>query len=326
MEQQVQPQTQTSPPPPPLTPLQQQQPQQLYAKLKNYSTINTSNNNFLLTNINNNYKTRLDSSIMAQSKANNNSNYSTIFSSSSSKFDLNKRQLQDVGMTASQEVIDTLQLVQNNNYNSSENNNLSSVTNNFNKKSIIKRNSSLINFKSLDISLKSIYSNFRSNTKSSSKTLNYNTSSTAGLHYKSNESTKTNRTPYLKVDTVDRDQETALLTYHQSPGGYRGSIDRQSKIDLNYLSTANDLTRSQSSSPFLSINSPNLRRSSTSDIIGKKGQQSGTESRRPSTTDMLRKARERKGSERAALGRSMSHGGLGCRGGMRSGRRTSMAF
>lgn len=295
-------QTQLSPPHQQQTPpllLQSQQQQQFNAKFKN-------SNNLLLTNINNN--NRLDSSLMTQSKANN--NYSTL---SSSKTDLNitnKRQ------SVSDEVIT----------NNKSNNNNSTATNTNNKKSILKRNSSLINFKSLDISLKSIYSNFRNNNKSSSKTLDYNASST-GLNYKSIDSTKNNRTPYFKVDTVDRDnEETALLTYHQSPGGYRGSIDRQSKMNLNYMSTATDLTRSQSSSPFLAISPSSIRRSSTSDIIGKKIQATNTgESRRPSTTDMLRKARERKGSEKG-LGRSMSHGGLGCRGGKRGGRRRSMAF
>lgn len=134
------------------------------------------------------------------------------------------------------------------------------------------------------------------------------------------------RPPYLRVETVDVDETENLLTFPQSPyAQHRGSFD---KSGYQYLQTQPDYSRSQASSPspFLSISTPpNIRRSSTSDIMDKNhpGTGSQPDSRRPSTSDLLRRARERKGSEGAKMGRSISQGGMP-RG--RAGRRTSMAF
>lgn len=193
-----------------------------------------------------------------------------------------------------------------------------------NSKTKIRRNSSLISFKSLDMSLKSILS-FKGHKSNSDKCRNDSISTQ-----------KNNcilRAPYLKVETVSDESQKLLLTYAQSPQ-HRRSFDTSSQ----YLSTQTnyqELTQSpHSSSPYLSVSTGNIRRSSTSDILGgssscsRKGSThqsscgSVLESRKPSTSDMLRKARERKGSE-GKIGRSMSHGGISR--GMRN-RRTSMAY
>lgn len=199
-----------------------------------------------------------------------------------------------------------------------------------NSKTKIRRNSSLISFKSLDMSLKSILS-FKGHKSNSDKCRNDSISTQ-----------KTNcilRAPYLKVETVSDESQKLLLTYAQSPQ-HRRSFDTSSQ----YLSTQTnyqELAQSpHSSSPYLSVSTGNIRRSSTSDILGggsgggvggscsRKGSAhqsscgSVLESRKPSTSDLLRKARERKGSE-GKIGRSMSHGGISR--GMRN-RRTSMAY
>lgn len=139
------------------------------------------------------------------------------------------------------------------------------------------------------------------------------------------------KAPYLKIDTVEKDSDENLLTFPHSPYSPRGSFDNNAS---QYLSTnRGDYSRSTSNSPspYLSITTPpNLRRSSTSDIIDKKPAGAPTDTRRPSTSDLLRRARERKGSEggkgimSGRMGRSVSQGGLP-RGG-RMGRRTSMAL
>lgn len=189
----------------------------------------------------------------------------------------------------------------------------------------IRRNSSLMNFKSLDISLKSIYSTIKGNKGDKEK------SKSDVTQVANNESVNTStasirKPPFLKIDTVDVDESQTLLIYPQSPGGsqHRRSFDTNSGA---FLSTQqyNDFATSRVSSPFLCVSTQNIRRSSTSDIIGKNrgGTHSAQESRRPSTSDLLRRARERKGSE-GRLGRSISQGGIN-RGGMRN-RRTSMAY
>lgn len=190
------------------------------------------------------------------------------------------------------------------------------------EKKPIKRNTSLISFKSLDLSLKTIYSSIKSKHGRDSSTGSKNGTA-------SSSKTSITKPPYLRVETVDIDETETLLTFPQSPyAQHRGSFD---KSGYQYLNTQPDYSRSQTSSPspspFLSISTPpNIRRSSTSDIMDKKDPNSGsqTDSRRPSTSDLLRRARERKGSEGAKMGRSISQGGMP-RGG-RAGRRTSMAF
>ncbi|XP_059621566.1 uncharacterized protein LOC132265098 [Phlebotomus argentipes] len=188
------------------------------------------------------------------------------------------------------------------------------------RKAIKRNSSSLISFKSLDINLKSLYAGLRARQSSGegSRGGGGSGSSTAPSSGGS-----IRRTPYLKIEAVDKDEAESLLTYCQSPGrtlGHRGSVDKSP----GFLNTHADQSQSQSSSPYLSISPPHIRRSSTSDIIDKKP--AGTESRRPSTSSLLRKARERKGSECGArMGRSISQGGL-TRGGKRGGRRTSIAF
>lgn len=187
------------------------------------------------------------------------------------------------------------------------------------KNKSIKRNTSLISFKSLDFNLKTIYSSMKSK---------HGRDSHSGSKSGTASSSKTSiaRPPYLRVETVDPDETENLLTFPQSPyAQHRGSFD---KSGYQHLHTQPDYSRSQASSPspFLSITTPpNIRRSSTSDIIDKNhpASSSQTDSRRPSTSDLLRRARERKGSEGAKMGRSVSQGGMP-RG--RAGRRTSMAF
>lgn len=199
-----------------------------------------------------------------------------------------------------------------------------------NNKFKIRRNSSLISFKSLDISLKTIYSSFKGHKSSTEKHRNDSVST---------QPTKcVLRTPYLKVEAAENDEsQRLLLTYAQSPGGsqHRRSFDTTSSQYLSTQTNYQELTQSpHESSSYLSVSTGNIRRSSTSDILGSNncsrkgsGQQSSCgsviESRKPSTSDMLRKARERKGSE-GKIGRSISQGGI-ARGGLRN-RRISMAY
>lgn len=170
------------------------------------------------------------------------------------------------------------------------------------KKRSVKRNFSMISFKSLDFNLKSFCSSMKSkhgrdsNGGGSSKTT---TPQASGV--KTCVTTTTNP-PYLKVETVDQDveEEHLLISFPQSPYSHRGSFDKTQSQHLT--ATHSDYSRSQANSPFLSINtSQNIRRSSTSDIIDKKpvppSNATPTASRRPSTSDLLRRARERKGSE-----------------------------
>ncbi|XP_036318912.1 putative mediator of RNA polymerase II transcription subunit 26 [Rhagoletis pomonella] len=151
--------------------------------------------------------------------------------------------------------------------------------------------------------------------------------------------------PYLKIESVDAEEaENLLLDYPQSPYSSRRNSshedDNRSSSQLLHINRYDMCSRSQASSPspyYLSpyaIDSGNMRRSSTSDIMSCKrsGTSSASDSRRPSTSDLLRKARERRGSE-ARMGRSVSHSGLprggprlGSSGGGGGGRRTSMAF
>uniref|UniRef100_A0A336LQT2 CSON001237 protein n=1 Tax=Culicoides sonorensis TaxID=179676 RepID=A0A336LQT2_CULSO len=195
----------------------------------------------------------------------------------------------------------------------------------------IRRNSSLMNFRSLDISLKSIYASLKGNKSDKEKTSKNDVTTITTNNDSVNTSTASIRkAPFLKIDTVDQDETQTLLIYPQSPGGstqHRRSFDTNSSA---FLSTHQytEFSQSRVSSPYLCVSAQNIRRSSTSDIIGNKrggsGSHSAAESRRPSTSDLLRRARERKGSE-GRLGRSISHGCVNRGGGMRN-RRTSMAY
>lgn len=262
------------------------------------------------TQVSTNY-TRLDSNLNATDN-NINNNLDTISEQSTRQLDRNK----------SIDSIDaSLQQQQQHSY----------QTNN-NEKTKIRRNSSLMNFKSLDINLKSIYTSLtggkgdkdkdKDKDKEKEKEKNNQTDSV------STSTASIRKAPYLKIDTVDQEETETLLIYPQSPGGshHRRSFDTNSST---FLSTHqyHDMTASHASSAFLCVSTQNIRRSSTSDIIGNKhhrgGSHSAHESRRPSTSDLLRKARERKGSE-GRLGRSVSQGGL-ARGAMRN-RRISMVY
>lgn len=171
-------------------------------------------------------------------------------------------------------------------------------------KKSVKRNFSMISFKSLDFNLRSICSSMKgkhgkdTNSSGSGKSTTVPTASSSKTSI-----TTTTRAPYLRVEAVDKDteEEHLLISFPQSPYSHRGSFD---KTQSQHLTTVHsDYSRSQTSSPFLSITTPpNIRRSSTSDIIDKKPAMPSTnvtpnESRRPSTSSLLRRARERKGSE-----------------------------
>lgn len=175
-----------------------------------------------------------------------------------------------------------------------------------------------------------------------------NSNSNSNNKYKNNitgapisgQSNNARKAPYVRVETVDRDETENLLTFPQSPYQHRGSFDRASTTTTTttiyqqsqYLTAQENYIRSQTNSPYLSVNTTgNIRRSSTSDIIDKNklsvilpvsGGSGDNNSRRPSTSDLLRKARERS----SCIGRSVSQGGLPRGGARTTGRRTSMAF
>lgn len=268
-----------------------------------YIQISTSNNN--LSSSQNNSNTRLDST--------SNTNYNNIVNEINKtarqhqQFDRNK----SIDSVVAPNIPEDNILIATTNQNSSSSN---SSSNHDNKTNKIKRNSSLISFKSLDISLKSIYSNLRHK--------NVTDTSKSGTD---SSSSSFKRAPYVKIDDFDKNESETLLIYPASPGGsqHRGSFDKSSQ---RYLTT-NEYSQSNTSSPFLSISTSHIRRSSTSDIIDKNPKVVQNErERRPSASDLLRKARERKGSDSSGrIGRSISQGGL-TRGGARGGRRTSIAF
>lgn len=218
------------------------------------------------------------------------------------------------------------------------------------KKSSIKRNTSLISFKSLDFNLKTIYSSMKGRhhqSKDAAATAATTQPSASSTSSKTPETTAASsrtsivRAPYVRVETVDYNETDQLLTFSQSPyhqsAHHRGSFDRSGSQYLAAAGTSSaqaDSTRISTGSSFLSIATPpNVRRSSTSDITdsskptkGIPASASQQDNRRPSTSDLLRRARERKGgTDSTKIGRSISQGGLP-RGGGRAGRRTSMAF
>lgn len=188
----------------------------------------------------------------------------------------------------------------------------------------MKRNSSLINFKSLDFSFKSLISR-----SSSSNSSNKATSHIGGAEAKDHNSNKNDNTragvgswdtPYLKIETIqDRGEDEEPQESRRSTGTI-GNTSRQSLTSLLPTATQspNKTNSSHTPSPYLSItSSPNLRRSSTSDIIkpdagtnvpvpGSVQQQAVAENRRPSTSSLLRKARERKEVGGNQMGRSVS--------------------
>lgn len=175
------------------------------------------------------------------------------------------------------------------------------------KKRSVKRNFSMISFKSLDFNLKSLCSSIKNKHGKDTNSAGSCRSSTLPLTLPQSATNKTSVTtttkpPYLKVETVDKDveEEHLLISFPQSPYSHRGSFDKTHSQHLT--ATHSDYSRSPINSLYLSINtSQNIRRSSTSDIIDKKPIPSSsatpTASRRPSTSDLLRRARERKGSE-----------------------------
>lgn len=175
-------------------------------------------------------------------------------------------------------------------------------------KKSVKRNFSIISFKSLDFNLKSICSSRKGKQSKDTNSSESGKSTTVPTASSSKTSiTTTTKAPYLKIDIVDKDpeEEHLLISFPQSPYSHRGSFDKTQSQHLTTIQS--NYSRSQTSSPFLSITTPpNIRRSSTSDIIDKKPpmpstsvtpSESRSESRRPSTSSLLRKARERKGSE-----------------------------
>ncbi|XP_037936293.1 probable basic-leucine zipper transcription factor E [Teleopsis dalmanni] len=191
---------------------------------------------------------------------------------------------------------------------------------------------SLLNFKSFDFNIKSLYSGLRSSNKTSqtqsTTTIAGNANGSSGLITDTPTGQRTpavnNRMPpYLKIEAVDTEEsENLLLDYPQSPYSSRRNSSQENRSSTQLLHISHrmeDMSRSQASSPSPYFLSPyvydmatggNIRRSSTSDIQCKRsGSSSGSDSRRPSTSDLLRKARERRGSE-ARMGRSVSHAGL----------------
>lgn len=179
-----------------------------------------------------------------------------------------------------------------------------SVSSPRNAKKSVKRNFSIISFKSLDFNLKSFCSSMKGKHSKDTHSNGSGKSTAVGTTSSSKTSiTTTTKAPYLRVEVVDQDadEEHLLISFPQSPYSHRGSFD---KTQSQHLTTVqSDFSRSQASSPFLSITTPpNIRRSSTSDIIDKKPSlpsvtATPNDTRRPSTSDLLRRARERKGSE-----------------------------
>lgn len=117
-------------------------------------------------------------------------------------------------------------------------------------------------------------------------------------------------TPYLKIETIpDRDEDYQEDSRRST--ATLGNNSHQSQTSLLHTATTQSPNKTASShtpSPYLSIASPNLRRSSTSDIIQPEAPSQQPENRRPSTSSLLRKARERKdvGGTGGQMGRSIS--------------------
>lgn len=230
----------------------------------------------------------------------------------------------------------------------------------------IKRNSSLISFKSIDFTLKNIYTNMKHKSRDAAGATTTGSASggSTGTATSSSKTSIAARTPYVRVETVDYDasQENLLLSsYQQSPYGQqaRRSFDRSPSGSSQYLTAGGGggrygeyvpPSRSPSPSAFLTITQPpNVRRSSTSDICENRQRMPaattaaapgdaamlsvaaapvGAAARRPSTSDLLRRARERKGGPGEVAGKIGRSVSQGGipRGGRGGGRRTSIAF
>ncbi|XP_055842595.1 probable protein kinase DDB_G0277539 [Episyrphus balteatus] len=222
--------------------------------------------------------------------------------------------------------------------------NISNIQGYDERSNMTKAKKSLLNFRSFDFHIKSLYSGLRHSKNTPETAVHHqhtqqrSETHTNGNNGHNNPVAAHNRTPpYLRVEEVDiEESENLLLDYPQSPySSRRNSEDNRSSANLLQINQF-DMSISQGSSPYFLSPIPisgNIRRSSTSDIMCKRSSagSSASSSRRPSTSDLLRKARERKGSESSSrIGRSVSHGGLprgggggGGRGG--GGRRTSIA-
>lgn len=263
----------------------------------NFASPNTCSSSIVNSKMHSNSTTRCDNSSFAQHL-----DSSRNISKNSLRLDICSKTVCD-SLTAQQQI--TLADGEKINLTSPKCDATSPPQTSFQSKKSVKRNFSMLSFKSLDFNLKSICSSMKGkhgkDTNSSESGKSTATVPTASSSKTS--ITTTTRAPFLKVENVDNDadEEHLLISFPQSPYSHRGSFD---KIQTQHLTTIpSDYTRSQTSSPFLSITTPpNIRRSSTSDIIDKKPAMPSTnvtpsESRRPSTSSLLRKARERKGSE-----------------------------
>lgn len=223
---------------------------------------------------------------------------------------------------------------------------------------------SLLNFKSFDFHIKSLYSGLRTPGNALAETPQQ-TNAAAGSRASLGGSTTTAAAaaaaapgaarptpPHLRIEAVDAEPEreegsNLLLDYGQSPYTPRRNSSTQ-LLSINRYSSACATLSPYLLSPYMQVpgggaaggssgadgdsSGGSIRRSSTSDIVARRSSTaSGANSRRPSTSDLLRRARERRGSE-ARMGRSVSHSAMGRSGagggggGCMGGRRTSMAF
>lgn len=226
---------------------------------------------------------------------------------------------------------------------------------------------SLLNFKSFDFHIKSLYSGLRTPGHALAETPPQTNAAAAGSRASLGGTTTTAGAaaaapgaagaarptpPHLRIEAVDTEPEreegsNLLLDYGQSPYTPRRNSSTQ-LLSINRYSSACATLSPYLLSPYMQVpgggaaggsttavgdsSGGSIRRSSTSDIVARRGSTaSGANSRRPSTSDLLRRARERRGSE-ARMGRSVSHSAMGRSGAgggggsCMGGRRTSMAF
>lgn len=221
---------------------------------------------------------------------------------------------------------------------------------------------SLLNFKSFDFHIKSLYSGLRTPGNALAETPPQTNAAAAGSRASLGGTTTTVAAaaagaarptpPHLRIEAVDTEPEreegsNLLLDYGQSPYTPRRNSSTQ-LLSINRYSSACATLSPYLLSPYMQVpgggaaggssatvgdsSGGSIRRSSTSDIVARRGSTaSGANSRRPSTSDLLRRARERRGSE-ARMGRSVSHSAMGRSGAgggggsCMGGRRTSMAF
>lgn len=304
--------------------LQQQQQHQQRSSIFKGSSSNSNSN--LINNLNN--ENRLDSlPIQIDSLNNNQQSYNNQSNQ------INGGNNNDTSISAIQHhsAKDTTSI------------NMSNIQGYEDRSNMTKAKKSLLNFRSFDFHIKSLYSGLRQVKNPPENDQHHHhqqrSSDTHGSNGNNVAVAAHNRTPpYLRVEEVDiEESENLLLDYPQSPySSRRNSDDNRSSANLLQINQF-DMSISQGSSPYYLSPIPisgNIRRSSTSDIMCKRSSagSSVNSSRRPSTSDLLRKARERKGSESSIrIGRSVSHGGLPRGGGGGSigrgggGRRTSIA-